>query len=207
METDIRGMVETMMQLQDGHNKKVHADWRTQGYDYYRAIWTECAELMDHYGWKWWKKQERDIEQVKLEIIDIWHFGLSDLMRSNRLEIGIKALEDLRVEGDQSDPSQFRSAVERLAELTLVHRSFPMDSFCDLLKTCQMSVEELFKLYVGKNVLNDFRQDHGYKTGKYKKIWDGREDNEHLMEILHQLDCASDEVPQKLYEGLQNRYR
>ena len=207
METDIRGMVETMMQLQDGHNKKVHADWRTQGYDYYRAIWTECAELMDHYGWKWWKKQERDIEQVKLEIIDIWHFGLSDLMRSNRLEIGIKALEDLRVEGDQPDPSQFRSAVERLAELTLAHRAFPMDSFCVLLETCQMSVGELFKLYVGKNVLNDFRQDHGYKTGEYRKIWDGREDNEHLMEILNQLDCASDQVPKKLYEGLQNRYR
>ena len=40
---------------------------------------------MDHYGWKWWKKQSPDTEQVKLELVDIWHFGLSQLI----LEHGI----------------------------------------------------------------------------------------------------------------------
>lgn len=39
---------------------------------------------------------------------------------------------------------------------------------------------EWFKQYTGKNVLNVFRQDHGYKAGTYIKVWDGREDNEHL---------------------------
>lgn len=34
-------------------------------------FWTECAELMDHIGWKWWKKQEIDIEQAQIELIDI----------------------------------------------------------------------------------------------------------------------------------------
>ena len=57
-----------------------HPDWRGQGYPWYRAIWVECAELLDHYGWKWWKHQTPDLEQVQLELVDIWHFGLSDLL-------------------------------------------------------------------------------------------------------------------------------
>ena len=53
--------IQTMLELQNAMNAKVHADWREQGFEWYRAIWVECAELMDHYGWKWWKKQSPDI--------------------------------------------------------------------------------------------------------------------------------------------------
>ena len=48
--------------------------------------------------------------------------------------------------------------------------------------------EKLFKFYVGKNVLNKFRQDNGYKTGEYSKVWFGKEDNVHLEEILNKLE-------------------
>ena len=42
----------------------------------------ECSELLDHYGWKWWKHQATDLDQVKLEIVDIWHFwSLNDRNR------------------------------------------------------------------------------------------------------------------------------
>ena len=70
-----------MLQMQDEMNCRVHPSWREQGYEWYRAIWVECAELMDHYGWKWWKKQSPDRDQVVLELIDIWHFGLSSLLQ------------------------------------------------------------------------------------------------------------------------------
>lgn len=66
-----------MLELQDGMNSKVNADWRKAGFEWYRAIWMESAEMLEHYGWKWWKKQEADVMQVKLEIVDIVHFGLS----------------------------------------------------------------------------------------------------------------------------------
>ena len=39
-----------------------------------------------------------------------------------------------------------------------------------------------------KNVLNKFRQDNGYKTGEYSKVWFGKEDNVHLEEILNKLE-------------------
>ncbi|MCW8998273.1 MAG: dUTP diphosphatase, partial [Kangiellaceae bacterium] len=67
----------TMLELQDGMNKKVHQDWLNQGFEWYRAIWIECGEMLDHYGWKWWKHQQPEMEQVKLELVDIFHFGLS----------------------------------------------------------------------------------------------------------------------------------
>ena len=74
--------IKIMLDLQNSMNTKVNANWQAQGYEWYRAIWVECAELLDHYGWKWWKKQSPDTEQVALELIDIWHFGLSILLQS-----------------------------------------------------------------------------------------------------------------------------
>jgi len=64
----------------------------------------------------------------------------------------------------------------------------------------------LYRSYVGKNVLNFFRQDHGYKDGSYLKIWDGREDNEHLVEVLDELDSANADFRDEVYQGLQQRY-
>jgi len=69
-----------MLELQNDMNSKVHADWREQDFEWYRAIWVESAELLDHYGWKWWKKQTPDVDQIALELVDIWHFGLSLLL-------------------------------------------------------------------------------------------------------------------------------
>jgi hypothetical protein len=75
-----------------------------------------------------------------------------------------------------------------------------------LLKGMGMTFEDLYSSYVGKNVLNFFRQDHGYQDGTYKKIWDGREDNEHLVEIVADLDINDAQFSAKLYQALKTRY-
>jgi hypothetical protein len=205
-------MLQTMAAMQDTHNKHVHPHWRDQGYEYYRAIWVECAELLDHFGWKWWKLQTPDLDQVKLEIVDIWHFGLSELMRAGRLEQSAAAtLTRAGEEGGETPDAQvdaeaFRTAVEGLAGDTLATRSFSVAAFAQVMRTLPMSYQELFDLYIGKNVLNNFRQAKGYKTGEYRKLWSGREDNEHLVEALAELDCAPEDVPARLHEALQARY-
>jgi dimeric dUTPase (all-alpha-NTP-PPase superfamily) len=198
-------MIETMAQMQDSHNKQVHPQWLSQGYEYYRAVWVECAELLDHFGWKWWKKQDPDLDQVKLEIVDIWHFGLSDLIRANALQDAVPSLLAVSAQGER-DIDKFRLAVESLAEATLARRAFVMGPFVAVLETLPMPFTELFELYVGKNVLNNFRQDHGYKSGEYLKLWHGREDNEHLVEVLRELDCPAEAVPGELYQALEQRY-
>ena len=109
-------MVGTMAEMQDHHNRQVHPQWRQQGYAYYRAVWVECAELLDHFGWKWWKHQQPDLDQVKLEIVDIWHFGLSDLMRGSALDGKVaQALLAASENAAGHDAEAFRLAVEDLA--------------------------------------------------------------------------------------------
>ena len=34
-----------MLALQDQMNAKVNSEWRAQNFEWYRAIWTECAEI------------------------------------------------------------------------------------------------------------------------------------------------------------------
>ena len=211
-ESDAWAMLDTMASMQEAHNRQVHPDWRTQGYAYYRAVWVECAELLDHFGWKWWKHQQPDVDQVKLEVVDIWHFGLSDLMRAGKLDRPVaRRLMDARASGATDAPADraevFRLAVEGLAARTLEQRLFAMEPFITVLEALPMELPELFRLYVGKNVLNHFRQDHGYKTGAYRKIWSGREDNAHLVEILETLAAPPDQVPERLYRALAARYQ
>jgi hypothetical protein len=69
-----------------------------------------------------------------------------------------------------------------------------------------MTTGNLYNQYIGKNVLNFFRQDNGYKEGTYIKIWDGREDNEHLVEILTRLDVNDPKLDETLYIALQSTY-
>jgi dimeric dUTPase (all-alpha-NTP-PPase superfamily) len=199
----------SMAQLQDSLNANVHAQWRTQGHEYYRAIWVECAELLDHYGWKWWKHQSPDLEQVKLEIVDIWHFGLSELIRDGRISAGnvdagvLAAFTDRLPAAPRGD---FREAVEELAGQTLAQRAFPVGEFVDVMAALPIDLDELYRIYIGKNVLNNFRQANGYKSGSYIKVWMGREDNEHLFELVGTLDDASSSFASDLYRALESRY-
>jgi hypothetical protein len=59
---------------------------------------------------------------------------------------------------------------------------------------------------VGKNTLNFFRQDHGYKEGSYIKIWNGEEDNEVLAALVTSLDTNADDFQQQLYNALKEKY-
>ena len=68
-----------MLAMQHRMNARVHENWVDQDFAWYRAAWIECGELIEHYGYKWWKKQQPEMEQVRLEVVDIWHFGLSAL--------------------------------------------------------------------------------------------------------------------------------
>ncbi len=196
----------TMLDLQNSMNTKVHAEWRTQGFDWYRAIWIECGEMLDHYGWKWWKKQTADIPQVELELIDIWHFGLSDLLQRGKSidEIVEQVQQELNITTDQPD---FRLDLEAFAEVTLRTKGFDVAAFARLMAGINMTSGELFTGYVGKNVLNFFRQDHGYQDGTYIKVWAGLEDNEHLVEAIKLLDTSVDSFSDDLYQALEERYQ
>ena len=198
--------VQTMLDLQDRMNTKVHPKWREQGYEWYRAAWIECAELMDHAGYKWWKYAEPDIEQIQLEVVDIWHFGMSALLVDNRDVDTLAAaiVTDLSAGSDAS--LSLLKASEALASACITSESFSTSAFLNLMVASDLSFDQLYRMYVGKNVLNFFRQDHGYKDGSYVKVWNGREDNEHLSDILSRLDASDAGFADAVYAGLKAAY-
>lgn len=195
-----------MLSMQDEMNTRVDRDWIERGRAWYRAIWIECAELMDHYGgWKWWKQSQCDVEQVMLEIVDIWHFGLSLRIRPDRDHRQAAA----RIVAEWCSPlatSGFLRDVEVLAGAALARREFLVPAVPTLLAAIGRDFDDLYRAYVGKNVLNFFRQDHGYKDGSYRKTWQGREDNEHLVEVLAALDSDAAGFRRAVYEALRQRY-
>jgi len=208
-----------MLALQAGMNSKVDPDWLTARYPYLRAVVIEGAEAIEHHGWKWWKHQLHDHSQLQMELIDIWHFLLSEILLEydGDLNQAAASLMDA-VESHTADTLLFDDHSYQIADLDLVAklelligtsvaRRIEVSLFASIMRDCDMDWSDLFRQYVGKNVLNFFRQDHGYKEGSYRKTWDGREDNEHLVEVLEALDARSDSFQDNLYQALQQRYQ
>ena len=195
----------TMLQLQGEMNAKVHNEWQEQEFEWYRAIWVECAELLDHYGWKWWKKQTPDVDQIALELVDNWHFGLSLLLLKGQ---SVDEIAD-QISVAFADPQQgddFAADLEGFTEQTLATKDFDIGGFVKLMHGIKMDFETLYIGYIGKNVLNFFRQDNGYQDGSYQKQWGGIEDNEHLVEIVSKMDTTSATFKDDLYSRMQETY-
>lgn len=207
----------SMLELQDSMNSKVNSDWVAANNNWHRAIQVEGVEAIEHHGWKWWKKQECDMAQLRMELVDIWHFMLSAAIQHKHGNVAL-ARQDMMTELNLHQKSvQFDNQYYVLAQLSLLDKldllvglatskRTNLALFESMLSDCGMDWAALFKQYVGKNVLNVFRQDHGYKAGTYIKIWDGREDNEHLVEVLELAELDSANVRDELYNSLKARY-
>jgi dimeric dUTPase (all-alpha-NTP-PPase superfamily) len=201
----MKQQIATMLELQDSMNAKVNKDWREQNFEWYRAIWIECAELLDHHGWKWWKKQQPDVNQIALELVDIWHFGLSLLLLKDQTQESI--CDSVAQAFDKNDASgDFALNLEAFTAKTLTTKDFDLEGFVGLVKGIKMQFDQLYIAYVGKNVLNFFRQDHGYQDGSYHKQWGGKEDNEHLVEIVAKLDTSAVTFKDDLYAEMKAVY-
>lgn len=208
----------SMLKLQDKMNSTVNSSWLTAGYPFLRAVVVEVGEALDHYGWKWWKKQQPDIKQVQIELIDILHFMLSEvLIESNGsheeagkfiVDQSNPHMANIDFDGKQHElrSGDTRQLLELLGGLAVSRRnSFPVLEAC--FESCGMDWNLVTQQYVSKNVLNIFRQNNGYKEGTYLKDWDGKEDNVHLVEISSELNPSSPTFSEDLYNALGYRYK
>lgn len=200
-----------MLVLQDAINRKINDDWIELNRPWFRAIWLEAAEAVnDHCDWKWWKHGADNREQIVLEVVDIAHFIWAQLIQDcagmpsdEKISRFYQTMETVLAE-EVAQP--LIESFENLACVTLASKSAELEAFARVMSAVEMSFDELYRSYVGKNILNGFRQDHGYKEGTYKKIWAGREDNEHLTELLLQLDSSKASFSEDLYKALYVRY-
>ena len=200
----LREKIKEMLDLQNKINEKVHPHWREQNFEWYRAIWVECAELLDHYGWKWWKKQSPNQAQIELELVDIWHFGLSILLSKYDIEKSISLISEVMT--DQRESGKFRENLEDFTSNTLQTRSFDLKRFNQVMNDVGLTFEKLYVGYISKNVLNSFRQDRGYQAGTYIKDWGGIEDNEYLIRLASKIDPKGENFSSELYTLMEKEY-
>jgi len=95
--------------------------------------------------------------------------------------------------------------IEDLSRYALSTKEFDLNIFIMLAYKLDMNLINIYKLYIGKNVLNKFRLDNGYKLGTYNKMWKGREDNLYMMGIIDKIDGLED-IEYRLSEGLKTIY-
>jgi len=97
--------------------------------------------------------------------------------------------------------------VENLIRVAISKERVNLDTifseFFDLVAMSGLNLDSLYRLYVGKNILNQFRQDNGYKEGTYIKVWNDKEDNVVMKSIW---ETNSDVTPEFLYEELSKVY-
>lgn len=207
--------MKVIFDLQNDLNCVVDKNWVELNREWFRAIWIESAELMEHIGWKWWKKQTPNKEQAFMELVDIFHFGVSDIIQKKGLseEVIIDAVKKMEssiliTPIQEVEPSVILSAIEKFSASIITSEKFDLFDFFTLMNMFGFTFEKLFKFYVGKNVLNKFRQDNGYKTGEYSKVWFGKEDNVHLEEILNKLEFNNSvsDAPTIIYNILNDAY-
>jgi dimeric dUTPase (all-alpha-NTP-PPase superfamily) len=210
---------QTMLSMQARMNSKVDPAWIRAAYPYMRAVVIEAAEAIEHHGWKWWKKQAMDLPQLQMELIDIWHFMLSELllMHKGNEEAAFNVLMAETAVNDSEAKLIFDARSYQINQLTTleklelligtgVSRRVEIGLFAAIMNDCRLDWQEVYAQYVSKNVLNFFRQDHGYKEGTYRKIWQDREDNEHLVDIMQELNPQDAAYQDLLYTRLAQRY-
>ncbi|ADN09683.1 dUTP diphosphatase [Sulfurimonas autotrophica] len=218
-----------MLQLQNQLNDATNGENWTKGVtkngktiNWKRCIYMECAEMVDSFGWKHWKSidVEPDWQNHQIEVIDVWHFIMSlaiEVYERNLkggiedIAIDISALESLS--NIQTDTLKFASQedviekVENLIRIAVSKDEIDLgelvSEFFDLVSMSGLNLDTLYRLYVGKNILNQFRQDHGYKEGTYIKVWNGDEDNVVMKKIWEE---NSDITPDILYKKLEKAY-
>ena len=220
--------IKEMLKLQQKLNDATNGEGWEKGVtkngkiiDWKRCSYLECAELIESYPWKHWKNidAEPDYENIKIETVDIWHFIMSQMLQDyknegkgdiNKLAEEIRGFSEFgrfEMPVSQTEKNYYEQieTVEDLMRILLCGGGTEelMNSFMNVAVQSGLNLDSLYQLYLGKNILNQFRQDHGYKDGSYIKIWNGEEDNVIMQKYL---DKNPDTTPDKLYQALEEAY-
>lgn len=220
-----KNIFEIMVGMQHQFNKQVAEDYLDKEFNWNSAIIAESGELLESLGYKWWKRQEPDMENVKVEAIDLLHFIISKSLQSfynkqSKKDVFLeKTIDDFHF-CFQNDFNfiykikayivsfllgkyDIENLISRLVKVrTSVGRFQILKIIFDKL---EMTNEDVYIAYITKNCLNKFRQDFGYKDGTYIKEWQGREDNIVAFELANKIG-ATENLFKELYDDLKKIY-
>ncbi len=167
-----------------------------------RCIHMEVSELIESTPWKHWKNinSAPDMNNIHVELVDIWHFLMSYILQETNIPKAVSLVNThcIYEANSEVDVKLMVKESEKLSYISLAIQTGNMPSFSGIerfidqyFRCCKisgLSFPWLQKLYIGKNCLNKFRQDNGYKEGTYIKEWNGKEDNVVMVSILEEYE-------------------
>jgi len=218
--------IKAIVDLQNELNIQTAGENWTKGYtkegrniNWFRAITLEVAEAIDSLNWKHWKdiNSPDDLDNLKVELVDILHFIISQKITDYGIEKAKELLVDstllflenetILVEEELKKLNKSDNIYAQLLENMIRKTINNKNVFYEFLIATSYifkDVNVIFDLYIGKNILNKFRQDHGYKEGTYTKQWGDVEDNVIMLEIIKE---HKDISPDDLYIKLEKAYQ
>jgi hypothetical protein len=229
-----RDKILEIIELQDRLNSNTNGEnWRNgvtnrgKVVNWKRCIYMESCELIDSFPWKHWKSIDAKVDRdnIEIELVDILHFIVSYLLMNNSFDrvaslidehIDTTSIITLPLEWSSDDSlklNEYLEPFENLLAMALVKSDDDVyceelvKSFFEACSCAKLDFETMYKTYIGKNSLNIFRQDNGYKEGSYKKEWSGREDNVVLQEIIKELEINSNLSFESIYSKLELNYK
>lgn len=210
-------IMQGLLKTQNGLNENfVGKDWIERArchkdIDYIPALLDEATELMRSLvTWKFWKKnQVPDLQNAKMELIDMLHFTLSEALLSYREHESVanhmgfwyeQVYFYTPFEGEVIPKVPEYNYIKAKAYLfTFLSSTFAVhyssneeapsevdlidwEAFWNLSFNLGLSLRDILGIYRAKVALNKFRIDKNDSTGKYLRYWqDGKEDNYYLM--------------------------
>ena len=186
-------------------------DWAGKGLWLNFAADTEYAELLQELGMVWchWKRcNEPHNPRVMIELVDLASVFFDKILQ----DLGVEEFQpNMHPDSLSTKLADLVNATwsrhfDFLAEEG-IHASEETTVLCAYLtelRECVASMNpieglgvigailailglnplDLYGWFLVKQILNLFRQEHGYMEGTYVKTWENREDNEHLATLL-----------------------
>jgi len=194
------------VEIQKKFNNSIAPDWQMDKdhlkYDFWMAVLDETVEVLGSRHWKWWKNSNEmgkvDWDNIKVELIDIFHFLLSIAIQHDMEHIIFSQLVNMEMSKDEHSVAR--------------DDKFFDDFWNEFLMAVQMKIlpvaciklvefwyraggdtTELFKEYRIKAALNNIRQEFGYGAANtYQKMWLDKETSEKVEDNVIAWKLAKD---------------
>lgn len=211
----------TMIKMQEALNEVYIPGWRNTltVEDYATQIVDEASELLrSGYQYKWWKNEPFENFNhwnACIEVVDIIFFYMS--MVSLDLGDHVESLRGLKSESTNNPAMKISNTLNRTAFIDVLSAIFNqvstgvshfdvVDTFTRLGDLVGIDQETISAIYVVKYALNEFRISSGYKTGLYKKVVDGVEDNERLKGLVEKFLVGDIDTLDNLKSAAENSF-
>ncbi len=211
----IKEMFAMQAKLNTRTNGKIWREGKTKEgrkINWYRCIYMEAAEAINSFSWKHWKNinEQNNWQNLQVELVDLWHFIMSAALYEGFIlssnfnypkpnKINTKTTEHLIEHFEEIMHLALSAHLRKTSKIEdIITQFFRVSNHLEIDKS------KLYEIYVVKNQLNIFRQNHGYKNGTYQKIWQGVEDNVVAFKLMQHKTLSPDSLYQKLEEIYKN---